>query len=149
MEERSMKFSLLVTGIFLLGLLVLTAILKPSRSSSSEAIATAEPPPQIQAVTPVVANAASRHPMLPPPSRNLVPVPAPVQPGEAVPSVPEEKTTQQVLTNSSLKPDSGNDGDTITVGTRSGQYRFSLYFVDVPEKQVPEQHLHIGYGSIG
>lgn len=128
-----MKFSLLVTGIFLLGLLVLTAILKPSRSSSSEAIATTEPTPQIQAVAPVAPNATSRQAMLPPPSRDLAPVPVPVQPGDAIPSVPEEKMAQQVLTNCTLKPDGGNDGDTMTVGTRSGQYRFSLYFVDVPD----------------
>ena len=136
MEERSMKFSLLVTGIFLLGLLVLTAVLKPSRSSSNDAIATAEPTPQIQAVAPVAQISTSRQPMLPPPSRDPAPVPAPVQANDAVPSVPEEKTTQQVLTHCTLKPDSGNDGDTITAGTRSGQYRISLYFVDVPDLSV-------------
>ena len=143
MEERSMKFSLLVTGIFLLGLLVLTAILKPSRSPSTELTASQEMTPEVPTVAAVAAVApalTNRQPMLPPPSRNLAPVPPPSTPGEAVPSVSEEKATQQVLTHCTLKPDSGNDGDTITAGTRSGQYRFSLYFVDVPDLDVESFH---------
>ena len=132
-----MKFSLLVTGIFLLGLLVLTAILKPSRSSSTEVNTTAESVSKIQTVAPTPSIVTSRQPMLPPPSRGFDAKPNLIaQTGEAVPSVPEEKETQQILTKCTLKPDSENDGDTITVGTRSGQYRFSLYFVDVPELHV-------------
>ena len=70
--------------------------------------------------------------MLPPPNRKIA-VPGPHERHEDLPSVPEEKSRQQILTNCKLRTDGANDGDTVTVLTRSGEYRFSLYFVDVPD----------------
>jgi endonuclease YncB( thermonuclease family) len=47
--------------------------------------------------------------------------------------VPAEKARQQILTNCHLRPDAANDGDSFCVTTKSGEYRFSLYFVDAPD----------------
>jgi endonuclease YncB( thermonuclease family) len=128
MEERSTKFSLLVTGIFLLGLLILAAILKPSRSTESS-------PTSVSASKVSGSETVSVPPtqqMLPPPPRDgRLPVPPPSR-GD-MPSVPAEKARQQILTNCRLKPDASNDGDSFTVMTRSCDYRFSLYFVDAPD----------------
>jgi endonuclease YncB( thermonuclease family) len=138
MEERSTKFSLLVTGIFLLGLLILAAILKPSRATESSSVST-NGVGKGNAVAPASApNAvASSQQMLPPPSRDpsaLPPVPAPGSSHLAdAPSVPEEKARQQILTNCKLKADPSNDGDSFIVMTHSAEYRFSLYFVDAPD----------------
>ena len=129
MEERSTKFSLLVTGIFLLGLLVLAAILKPNRASESSPT-----PANLSKVnTHGEATPPSNQQMLPPPPRDGVPIPPPGSRSAEAPSVPETKARQQILTNCRLKVDNSNDGDSFVVTTRSGQYRFSLYFVDAPD----------------
>jgi endonuclease YncB( thermonuclease family) len=138
MEERSTKFSLLVTGIFLLGLLILAAILKPNRASESSA-----GPGNVVAKTngtngltaPAAIPAPLSQQMMPPPPRDGVhpPIPAPGFRREEAPSVPEEKARQQILTNCKIKVEAANDGDSFSILTRSGEYRFSLYFVDSPE----------------
>ncbi len=144
MEERSTKFSLLVTGIFLLGLLILAAILKPSRAPESSP--TSANVPKVSGSESPVAPPSQQ--MLPPPPRDgRLPVPPP---GVAdTPSVPAEKARQQILTNCRLKPDVSNDGDSFTVMTRSCDYRFSLYFVDAPDlpldsKQISAQTAYFG-----
>ncbi len=131
MEQRSTKFSLLVTGIFLIGLLALAAILKPTRPNESSAMATSA----VQQTAALQAAPQPTQQMLPPPPRSgHPPVPAPaLARSDEAPSVPEMKARQQILTQCKLKADQTNDGDSFIVTTRSGEYRFSLYFVDAPE----------------
>ncbi|MBP7951770.1 MAG: hypothetical protein KA004_19160 [Verrucomicrobiales bacterium] len=130
-EQHSTKFSLLVTGIFLLCLLILAAILKPKRSPEAAAAPerTTTPTPAVAQAT---APASQPQTPLPPP-----PLPAPgdaSQPSAAdVPSVPAERSKLQILTNCRLKEDPTNDADSFCVQTKSGDYRFSLYFVDAPD----------------
>lgn len=134
MEERGTKFSLLVTGIFLLGLLVLAAILKPNRSPENTIVANNDKTqPVANPATPAVVTPTSTQTMLPPPVRNKPAVPSPMIEPEETPSVPAERVRQQILTDCRLKTDNSNDGDSFSVLTNSCEYRFSLYYIDAPD----------------
>lgn len=138
MEERGAKFSLLVTGIFLLVLLVLAAIFRPntdtSRTDRNLTSSGTTPPPVARTVGETeMVTAPSTQTMLPPPKRGTAAVPKARVVEDVAPEMPKEKTRQQILTNCKLKPDISNDGDSFSVLTRSGEYRFSLYFIDAPD----------------
>lgn len=140
-KERGTKQSLLVTGIFLLLLLVLAAVLKPSKNSPQTVAPAKEivqPVPELPG--PAMADAtkpSSGQQMLPSPIRNKPPVPKPgastLAPNEIM-SVPAEKQRQQILTDCRIKEDTSNDGDSFSVLTRSGEYRFSLYYINAPDR---------------
>ena len=142
-KERGAKQSLLVTGIFLLLLLVLAAALKPSKNSPQTAATEKEhvqPIPELPGPGAASADSAkqiSGQPMLPGPIRNKPPVPrqgtANLAPNEIM-SVPAEKQRQQILTDCRIKEDNSNDGDSFSVLTRSGEYRFSLYYINAPDR---------------
>lgn len=138
MEERGAKSSLLVTGIFLLVLLVLAAILRPNKDTSRTDRTLTSTGSSTPPVARVVADAESlaqpsTQIMLPPPNRGSAAVPKARVIEEDAPEMPKEKKRQQILTNCKLKPDVSNDGDSFSVLTRSGEYRFSLYFIDAPD----------------
>jgi endonuclease YncB( thermonuclease family) len=154
MEERGTKFSLMVTGIFLLGLLILAALLRPDRKpettpeASATTVQTATNKPVVGTAQPA-ATLGSQH-MLPPPARGAgaAPFQRSGQHLEQGPSVPEEKARQQILTECRLKDDHSNDGDSFSVLTRSGEYRFALYYVDAPDTNggsVEQLQSHSGY----
>ena len=129
MEERSTRFSLLVTGIFVLLLLVLGFLLRPKDTEEPSK------PLAADSLQPAAKPDASSHllpPPIPPtpPAGTAVPISNPGQPGGVPRAVVRN---QQILTHCHLVQDPANDADSFRVRTTNGEYRFCLYFVDAPD----------------
>lgn len=142
MEERSTKFTLLLTGIFLLCLLVLAAILKPERTKESSLPSTTSTTPVSQAKPAIAAEGPAQpsddlHGMLPPPSQfdasKQVPAGSEGEHPHNFMVLPKISNRQEVFPRCRLKPDVSNDGDSFSVLTGAAEHRFCLYFVNAPD----------------
>ncbi len=131
-HERSTRFSLLVTGIFVALLLILGFALRPRENQDGQQPLAAENR------RPTEVKADSDHllpPPVPPQGRPLDGQVSPASFGMTESTVRPTTRNHQILTHCRLVTHANNDGDSflVRVGNSNAEHRFSLYYVDAPD----------------